>query len=86
MVNAKPRTLSRATSTLYRQSHYNPDLRAKYRQLTGRGKPPKVPLTAVMRKLLVLANALLGEDRCWLPDRPGRSDAAPAGSAPLVAA
>ena len=64
----------------------NPDLRAKYRQLTGRGKPPKVALTAVMRKLLVLANALLGEDRCWLPDRPGRSDAAPAGSAPLVAA
>ena len=28
----------------------NPDLRAKYRQLRGQGKPPKVALTAVMRK------------------------------------
>ena len=64
----------------------NPDLRAKYRQLTGQGKPPKVALTAVMRKLLVLANALLGEDRCWLPDRPGRGNAVQAESAPLVAA
>ena len=34
------------------------DLRAKYRQLRGQGKPPKVALTAVMRKLLLLANAL----------------------------
>ena len=64
----------------------NPDLRAKYRQLIGQGKPPKVALTAVMRKLLLLANALLGQDRCWLPDRPGRGNAAPAGSAPVVAA
>ena len=30
---------------------------------------------AVMRKLLVLANALLGQDRCWLPERPGRDSA-----------
>ena len=50
----------------------NPDLRAKYRQLVGQGKPPKVALTAVMRKLLVLANALISHDRCWLPERPGR--------------
>ena len=66
----------------------NPDLRAKYRQLRGQGKPPKVALTAVMRKLLLLANALLEQKRSWLPDRPGRgSAAAPAGaSAPPVAA
>ena len=65
----------------------NPDLRAKYRQLRGQGKPPKVALTAVMRKLLLLANALLEQNRSWLPDRPGRgSAAAPAGSAPFVAA
>ena len=65
---------------------YNPDLRAKYRQLVAQGKPRKVAVVAVMRKLLLLANALLGEDRCWLPDRPGRSSAAWAGSAPVVAA
>ena len=65
----------------------NPDLRAKYRQLHGQGKPPKVALTAVMRKLLLLANALLEQNRSWLPDRPRRgSTAAPAGSAPFVAA
>ena len=65
----------------------NPDLRAKYRQLRGQGKPPKVALTAVMRKLLLLANALLEQNRSWLPDRPRRgSAAAPAGSAAPVAA
>ena len=59
----------------------NPDLRAKYRQLRGQEKPPKVALTAVMRKLLLLANALLEQNRSWLPDRPGRgSAAAPAGA------
>ena len=46
---------------------HNPDLARKYRELRARGKPPKVALTAVMRKLLVLANALLGKDRLWTP-------------------
>ena len=59
---------------------YNPDLRAKYRQLVAEGKPRKVAVIAVMRKLLVLANAPLEQDRCWLPERPGRD------SAPFVAA
>ena len=58
---------------------YNPDLCAKYRQLVAEGKPRKVAMVAVMRKLLVLANALLEQDRCWLPERPGRD------SAPFVA-
>ena len=48
----------------------------KYRQLVAQGKPRKVAVIAVMRKLLVLANALLGQDRCWLPERPGRDSAA----------
>ncbi len=43
----------------------NPDLSKKYRQLRHKGKPPKVALTAVMRKLLVLANALIYQDRLW---------------------
>ena len=65
---------------------YNPDLRAKYRHLVAQGKPRKVAVVAVMRKLLVMANALLEQDRCWLPDRPGRSGTASAGSAPFVVA
>ena len=54
---------------------YNPDLRTKYRQLVAEGKPRKVAVVAVMRKLLLLANALLEQDRCWLPERPGRDSA-----------
>lgn len=46
---------------------HNPDLARKYRELRDRGKPSKVALTAVMRKLLVLANHLLHEDREWRP-------------------
>ena len=44
----------------------NPDLRRKHRQLTAAGKPPKVAVTAVMRKLIVLANTLLADDREWM--------------------
>ncbi len=40
-------------------TRHNPDLGRKYRDLIGRGKPPKVALVAVMRKLLLLANVLL---------------------------
>jgi len=64
----------------------NPDLRAKYRQLVAQGKPGKVALVAVMRKLLVLANALLEQDRTWQPERPGQDRTPSTGEAPLVAA
>ena len=43
----------------------NPDMARKYAELRARGKPPKVALTALMRKLVVLANALLKHDRLW---------------------
>jgi transposase len=48
-------------------TRFNPDMKAKYRQLTSAGKPAKVALTAVMRKLIVLANALLKANRTWTP-------------------
>ncbi|MBL8537168.1 MAG: transposase [Hyphomonadaceae bacterium] len=40
---------------------------AKYQALTAAGKAPKVALVAVMRKLIVLANALLKDARPWEP-------------------
>jgi transposase len=43
----------------------NPDLRRKYQALKATGKPPKVAITAIMRKLIVLANALLRDNRTW---------------------
>ena len=44
-------------------ARFNPDLKAKYQQLIATGKPAKVAITAVMRKLIVTANALLKTDR-----------------------
>jgi transposase len=46
---------------------FNADMRAKYQALTAAGKPPKVALTAIMRKLAILANTLLKEQRGWMP-------------------
>jgi transposase len=46
---------------------FNPDLAAKYRQLVDAGKPAKVAIAAIMRKLIVLANALLKANRNWQP-------------------
>ena len=43
----------------------NPDLSRKYRQLCMAGRPSKVAVTAVMPKLMLLANALIAKDRTW---------------------
>lgn len=44
-----------------------------YRGLIKRGKNPKVALTAVMRKLVILANSLITENRPWQPECPKTS-------------
>lgn len=49
---------------------FNPDFKAKYQQLIKAGKPAKVAITAIMRKLLILANALLSDDRKWAKSLP----------------
>lgn len=48
-------------------ARFNPDLRETYQTLTRRGKPPKLALTAIMRKLAILANALIRDNRKWTP-------------------
>lgn len=48
----------------------NPALRTFYKRLRDEGKKPKVALTAVMRKLIVLANTLIQKDRLWQPIAP----------------
>ena len=45
---------------------HNRDLKIFYERLIANGKPAKVAITAVMRKLVILANTLLSEDRCWI--------------------
>ena len=46
----------------------NPPLTQFYQRLIEKGKKPKVALTAVMRKLVILANALIAKDRLWTPN------------------
>jgi transposase len=48
----------------------NPDFKARYDAFRRAGKPPKVAITALMRKLLLLANALLRDGRTWTPEAP----------------
>jgi transposase len=48
-------------------ARFNPDLRETYQTLTRRGNPPKLALTAIMRKLAILANALIRDNRKWTP-------------------
>ena len=48
-------------------ARFNPDMKVKYAHLIQTGKPAKVALTAIMRKLVVLANALLKANRPWTP-------------------
>ena len=48
---------------------FNPDLKAIYDKLRAAGKPAKVALTALtalMRRLIELANTLVKADRLWV--------------------
>ncbi|MGH6912773.1 MAG: IS110 family transposase [Geminicoccales bacterium] len=47
---------------------FNAGMKAKYDALLAAGKPPKVALVAIMRKLLILANALIRDGRTWTPE------------------
>ena len=46
---------------------HNPVLGAFYRRLRAAGKPSKVALTAVMRKLLIILNTMLRTETPWRP-------------------
>ena len=46
---------------------FNPDLKAKYAALREAGKPAKVAIVTLMRKLIETANALVKADRNWAP-------------------
>ena len=48
-------------------ARYNPDLAAFHKRLIANGKAKKLALIAVARKLIVLANSLISQNRCWEP-------------------
>lgn len=48
---------------------FNPDLKQVYDRLIAKEKHAKIAITAIMRKLVVIATALLRKDRLWTPKR-----------------
>lgn len=58
-------------STLYMATlvaaRHNPVISAFYARMRTAGKPAKVALTACMRKLLTILNAMLRDHRAWQP-------------------
>lgn len=46
---------------------FNPAIKSFYQRLRAEGKPPKVAITAAMRKLLIIANAVIHQKRPWRP-------------------
>ena len=48
---------------------FNPDLKVKYTALREAGKPAKVAIVALMRKLLETANAFVKADRIRVEKR-----------------
>lgn len=51
-------------------ARHNPVIRAFYQRLRQAGKPAKVALTACMRKILVILNAMLKNRTYWNPQLP----------------
>ena len=49
---------------------FNAELKSKYQALTEAGKPHKVAITAIMRKLITIANALIRDQRKWAEINP----------------
>jgi transposase len=51
-------------------TRFKPDMKVKYDQLVASGKCKKLAITAIMRKLLVMANSLLRDRRKWTKIHP----------------
>jgi transposase len=46
---------------------FNPVIHASYKRLRNAGKMPKTALVAVMRKLIVILNAMVRDNKVWAP-------------------
>jgi transposase len=51
-------------------ARYDESMKAFFRRLTTNGKPPKVAIIAIARKLVVLANTLINQNRTFTPQAP----------------
>jgi transposase len=66
-------------------TRFNAAIRSFYQRLLGAGKPKKVALTACMRKLLTILNAMVKLHRPWDPSRAAQSPRATSRTAPAAA-
>ncbi|MCP4183047.1 MAG: IS110 family transposase [Hyphomicrobiales bacterium] len=46
-------------------TRFNDDMKQTYKRLIKAGKPAKIAITAIMRKLIILANTLVKNNRKW---------------------
>ena len=46
-------------------ARFNPVLKAMYERMIAAGKPPKVALIALARKLLTILNAMVRDQKDW---------------------
>jgi len=53
--------------TMGAATQHNPVLKAYYRRLLAKGKPPKVAVVACMRKMIVILNTMLARNQTWNP-------------------
>ena len=53
-------------------ARHNRDLKVVFDRLKAAGKAHKTAIVALMRKLIGLADTLLREQRCWLPEAPAQ--------------
>lgn len=49
-------------------SRYNPRMKAIYQRMLANGKKPKQALVAVMRKMLIMMNAMVNNNTPWSPE------------------
>jgi len=70
----RPHVRTALYMTTLSAARHNPAIRATYARLVGNGKPPKVALTACMRKLLTVANALVRDNQLWTHRSPNESE------------
>ena len=54
-------------------ARFDADMKAFFNRLTASGKPAKLAIIAVARKLVVLANILISENRKWQPHSPNHA-------------
>jgi transposase len=66
----RPRLRTSVFMAGFSATRWNPDIKAFYDRLRAKGKHHLTALVAAMRKLVILANAVVARDTDWQPVRP----------------